>query len=186
MMNDSVKNNKVRRTVEKQDSRRDVRAVADNITDMLDKQAVENFELNLQVNKYKSELRHALEQLEEHTYCPGEVDIQCKPDKCNEQCQLQPQVQQVKQQEVQHGDDCHCSKCCPSPNPNFFQKHKVGLLIGLIWVLMVFLAIGWTPTGGVADAINNSWVELIVNVFKIGIFAIAGVATYNLVKKQNE
>ena len=58
--------------------------------------------------------------------------------------------------------------------------------MGLIWVLMVFLAIGWTPTGGVADAINNSWVELIVNVFKIGIFAIAGVATYNLVKKPNE
>ena len=164
----------------------DVRNTADNITDKLDRQAVENFELNLQVNKYKSELKHALEQLEEHTYCPGEVDIQCKPDKCNEQCQPQPQVQQVKQQEVQHGDDCHCSKCCPSPNPNFFQKHKAGLLIGLIWVLMVFLAIGWTPTGGVADAINNSWVELIVNVFKIGIFAIAGVATYNLVKNPNE
>ena len=52
MMNDRVKKNKVRQTVEKQDSRRDVRAAADNITDMLDKQAVENFELNLQVNKY--------------------------------------------------------------------------------------------------------------------------------------
>ena len=184
-MNDRVKRNKVRQTVEKQDSRRDVRAAADNITDMLDKQAVENFELNLQVNKYKSELRHALEQLEEHSYCPGEVDIQCKTDNCNGQCQPQAQPQ-VQQQEVQHGDDCHCSKCCPNQNPNFFQKHKAALLIGLIWVLMVFLAIGWTPTGGIADAINNSWVELIVNVFKIGIFAIAGVATYNLIKKPNE
>ena len=180
MMNDRVKKNKVRQTVEKQDSRRDVRAAADNITDMLDKQAVENFELNLQVNKYKSELRHALEQLEEHTYCPGEVDIQCKPDSCKGQSQ--PQVQQ----EVQHGDDCHCSKCCPNPNPNFFQKHKVGLLIGLIWTIMIFLAIGWMPTGGIADAINNSWVELIVNFFKIGLFAIAGIATDNLVKKANE
>ena len=183
-MNDRVKKNKVRQTVEKQDSRRDVRAAADNITDMLDKQAVENFELNLQVNKYKSELRHALEQLEEHTYCPGEVDIQCKPGKCNEQCQ--PQVQSQVQQEVQHGDDCHCSKCCPNPNPSFFKKHKVGLLIGLIWIIMIFLAIGWTPTGGIADAINNSWVELFVNVFKIGMFAIAGIATYNLAKKSNE
>ena len=188
MMNDRVKKNKIRQTVEKQDSRHDVRAAADNITDMLDKQAVENFELNLQVNKYKSELRHALEQLEEHTYCPGEVDIQCKTDNCNGQCQpqVQQQVQQVKQQEVQHGDDCHCSKCCPNPNPNFFQKHKVGLLIGLIWVIMIFLAIGWMPTGGIADAINNSWVELIVSFFKIGLFAIAGIATYNLVKKPNE
>ena len=185
-MNDRVKKNKVRQTVEKQDSRRDVRAAADNITDMLDKQAVENFELNLQVNKYKSELKHALQQLEEHTYCPGEVDIQCKPGKCNEQCQPQPQVQQAVQQEVQHGEDCHCSKCCPNPNPNFFQKHKVGLLIGLIWAIMIFLAIGWMPAGGIADAINNSWVELIVNFFKIGLFAIAGIATYNLVKKANE
>ena len=176
MMNDRVKKNKVRQTVEKQDSRRDVRAAADNITDMLDKQAVENFELNLQVNKYKSELRHALEQLEEHTYCPGEVDIQCKPDNCKGQSQPQEQ----------HGEDCHCSKCCPNPNPNFFQKHKVGLLIGLIWAIMIFLAIGWMPTGGIADAINTSWVELIVNFFKIGLFAIAGIATYNLIKKANE
>ena len=175
-MNDRVKKNKVRQTVEKQDSRRDVRAAADNITDMLDKQAVENFELNLQVNKYKSELKHALEQLEEHSYCPGEVDIQCKPDNCKGQSQ--PQVQQ-------HGEDCHCSKCCPNPSPNFFQKHKAGLLVGLIWILMVFLAIGWMPTGVIADAINTSWVELLVNVFKIGIFAIAGIATYNLVKKSS-
>ena len=175
-MNDRVKKNKVRQTIEKQDSRRDVRAAADNITDMLDKQAVENFELNLQVNKYKSELRHALQQLEEHSYCPGEVDIQCKPDNCKGQSQPQEQ----------HGEDCHCSKCCPNPSPNFFQKHKVGLLIGLIWAIMIFLAIGWMPAGGIADAINNSWVELIVNFFKIGLFAIAGIATYNLVKKANE
>lgn len=176
MMNDRVKKNKIRQTVEKQDSRRDVRAAADNITDMLDKQAVENFELNLQVNKYKSELKHALQQLEEHTYCPGEVDIQCKPDNCKGQSQPQEQ----------HGEDCHCSKCCPNPSPSFFQRHKIGLLIGLIWIIMVFLAIGWMPTGGIADAINNSWVELIVNFFKIGLFAIAGIATYKLVKKPNE
>ena len=187
-MNDRVKKNNIRRTVEKQDSRRDVRTAADNITDMLDKQAVENFELNLQVNKYKSELRHALEQLEEHTYCPGEVDIQCKSDNCKGQCQpqAQPQVQQAVQQELQHGDDCHCSKCCPNPNPNFFQRHKFPILIGILWTILVVLAIGLAPTGPVADAINTSWVELIVNFFKMALFAIAGIATYNLVKKANE
>ena len=187
-MNDRVKKNKVRQTIEKQDSRRDVRTTADNITDMLDKQAVENFELNLQVNKYKSELRHALEQLEEHTYCPGEVDIQCETDNCNGQCQpqVQPQVQQAVRQEAQHGDDCHCSKCCPSPNPNFFQKHKNSILIGILWIILVVLAIGWAPSGSVADAVNTSWVELIVNFFKMALFAIAGIATYKLVKKPNE
>ena len=162
---------------------KDVRSAADNITDKLDKQAVENFELNLQVNRYKSELKHALQQLDEHSYCPGDVDIQCKENKCEGHCehtQPAPQVEEV------HGADCHCSKCCPNPNPNFFQKHKVGLLIAVIWIMMIFLAIGWTPTGAVAEAIQTSWVELFVNVFKIGMFAIAGVATYNLAKKGND
>ena len=162
----------------------DVRNTADNITDKLDRQAVENFELNLQVNKYRSELKHALQQLEEHSYCPGDVDILCDSSECSDKCQSKQLAQDTV--ESQHGDDCHCSKCCPNPNPNFFQKHKVGLLIGLIWIIMVFLAIGWTPTGGIAEAINNSWVELFVNVFKIGMFAIAGIATYHLAKKPNE
>ena len=62
----------------------------------------------------------------------------------------------------------------------------MGILITVIWVMMIFLGIGWTPTGGVAEAIQNSWVELFVNVFKVGMFAIAGVATYNLAKKGND
>ena len=138
----------------------------------------------MQVNKYKSELRHALKQLEEHSYCPEEVDIQCKTDNCNGQCQ--PQVQPQVQEEAQHSDDCHCSKCCPNPNPNFFQKHKNSILIGVLWIILVVLAIGWAPSGSVADAVNTSWVELIVNFFKIGLFAIAGIATYHLAKKPNE
>ena len=58
--------------------------------------------------------------------------------------------------------------------------------MGLIWVILLVLAIGWTPSGSVADAVNTSWVELIVNFFKMALFAIAGIATYNLVKKSNE
>ena len=162
---------------------KDVRSAADNITDKLDKQAVENFELNLQVNRYKSELRHALQQLDEHSYCPGDVDIQCKENKCEGHCEHTQPAPQVK--EV-HGPDCHCSKCCPNPNPNFFQKHKYSILIGILWVILVVLAIGWAPSGSVADAVNTSWVELIVNFFKMMLFAIAGIATYNLVKKGND
>ena len=172
----------------------ELRRTTDNLVDDIDQQALKNFEMNLQLNNYKSELRHALHKVEEHTYCPGQVNINCIDKKGQQEFDIyaltpktgeyqekpSPQVKEV------HGADCHCSKCCPNPNPNFFQKHKVGLLIGLIWIIMVFLAIGWTPTGGIADAINTSWVELLVNAFKIGIFAIAGIATYNLVKKPNE
>ena len=179
-MNDRVKKNKVRQTVEKQDSRRDVRAAADNIADMLDKQAVENFELNLQVNKYKSELRHALQQLDEHTYCPGEVDILCDSNQCSDKCQSKQLAQDTV--EPQHGDDCHCSKCCPNPNPNFFQKHRIGILVSILWAALIILGVGWTPSGGVFDAIQNSWVQLFVNFFKVGIFAIAGIVSYQLFK----
>ena len=185
-MNDRVKRGNIRHTVEKQDSRRDVRAAADNIADMLDKQAVENFELNLQVNKYKSELRHALEQLEEHTYCPGEVDIQCKPDKCNEQCQPQPQVQQAAQQEVQHGDDCHCSKCCPNPKPSFFQKHKAKILGAIVFVCVLVLSIGWMPSGGNYEALQKAYVELIVNLPKMVMLGIAGFSVYKIAKTADE
>ena len=158
----------------------DVRNTADNITDKLDKQAVENFELNLQVNKYRSELKHALQQLEEHSYCPGEVDIQCNSNQCSDKCQSKQLAQDTV--EPQHGDDCHCSKCCPNPNPNFFQKHRIGILVSILWAALIILGVGWTPSGGVFDAIQNSWVQLFVNFFKVGIFAIAGIVSYQLFK----
>ena len=158
----------------------DVRNTADNITDKLDRQAVENFELNLQVNKYRSELKHALQQLEEHSYCPGEVDIQCNSNQCSDKCQSKQVAQDTV--EPQHGDDCHCSKCCPNPNPNFFQKHRIGILVSILWAALIILGVGWTPSGGVFDAIQNSWVQLFVNFFKVGIFAIAGIVSYQLFK----
>ena len=156
----------------------DVRNTADNITDKLDRQAVENFELNLQVNKYRSELKHALQQLEEHSYCPGEVDILCDSNQCSDKCQSKQLAQDTV--EPQHAADCHCSKCCP--NPNFFQRHRIGILVSILWAALIILGVGWTPTGGVADAINNSWVQLFVNFFKVGIFAIAGIVSYQLFK----
>ena len=158
----------------------DVRNTADNITDKLDRQAVENFELNLQVNKYRSELKHALQQLEEHSYCPGEVDILCDSNQCSDKCQSKQLAQDTV--EPQHGDDCHCSKCCPNPNPNFWQRHKIGILVSILWGAIIILGIGWTPSGGVFDAIQNSWVQLFVNFFKVGIFAIAGIVSYQLFK----
>ena len=156
----------------------DVRNTADNITDKLDKQAVENFELNLQVNKYRSELKHALQQLEEHSYCPGEVDILCDSNQCSDKCQSKQLAQDTV--EPQHGTDCHCSKCCP--NPNFFQRHRIGILVSILWAALIILGVGWTPSGGVFDAIQNSWVQLFVNFFKVGIFAIAGIVSYQLFK----
>ncbi len=149
----------------REEDRTNVRTAADNITDLLDEQALKNFEMNLQVNRYKSELRHALQQLDEHTYCPGDVDIQCKEDKCKG-CKEEPAPKTAK--------------------VGLLKKNKKAIILVVLWVIIVILAVGWSPTGNTAEAINNSWVELIVNFFKMVLFAIAGIATYILIKKDNE
>ena len=158
----------------REEDRTNVRTAADNITDMLDEQALKNFEMNLQVNRYKSELRHALQQLDEHTYCPGDVDIQCKEDKCKG-CKEEPAPKTVK-----------TANYNKYSKVGFLKKNKKAIILIVLWVIIVILAVGWSPTGNTAEAINNSWVELIVNFFKMVLFAIAGIATYILIKKDNE
>ena len=158
----------------REEDRTNVRTAADNITDMLDEQALKNFEMNLQVNRYKSELRHALQQLDEHTYCPGDVDIQCKEDKCKG-CKEEPAPKAVEP-----------ATCNKYNKVGFLKKNKKAIILAVLWVIIVILAVGWSPTGSTAEAINNSWVELIVNFFKMVLFAIAGIATYILIKKDNE
>lgn len=158
----------------REEDRTNVRTAADNITDMLDEQALKNFEMNLQVNRYKSELRHALQQLDEHTYCPGDVDIQCKEDKCKG-CKEEPAPKTVETTDYNK-----YSKV------GVLKKNKKAIILVILWVIIVILAVGWSPTGNTAEAINNSWVELIVNFFKMVLFAIAGIATYILIKKDNE
>ena len=158
----------------REEDRTNVRTAADNITDMLDEQALKNFEMNLQVNRYKSELRHALQQLDEHTYCPGDVDIQCKEDKCKG-CKEEPAPKAVETTDYNK-----CGKV------SFLKKNKKAIILAVLWIIIVVLAVGWSPTGNTAEAINNSWVELIVNFFKMVLFAIAGIATYILIKKDNE
>ncbi len=179
---EAEKMNEVKKENKKAKDVNNVREAADNITDQLDEQALANFELNLQVNKYRSELRHALMQLDEHTYCPNEVDINCDPKGCNHN---KREANPNPSEEV-HGADCHCSKCCPNPNPGFLKKNKFVILLGVLWAAIIILALGWTPSGAMYDAMQNSWVELIVNVFKMGLFAIAGIVTYNLIKDKDE
>lgn len=168
----------------------EIRRTTDCIIREVDEQALRNFEMNLRVNHMKSELVHNLQKLDEHTYCPGKVSIGCTSgEKCVSKCKGHHEEivkAEVKKEEVAvvHGDDCHCSKCCPNPNPNFFQKHRQGLLLGFLWVAMIVLAVGWSPSGPVFDEVQASFVDLLVNFFKMGIFAIAGIVTYSLAKKK--
>ena len=46
----------------------ELRRTTDNLVDDIDQQALKNFEMNLQLNNYKSELRHALKRVEDDLY----------------------------------------------------------------------------------------------------------------------
>ena len=156
-----------------------IRHSTDAMTDRIDEQAIENIKTLQAQQNYKEELIASLNKLNSHSICPSSLPT------CESSAYEKPAEPQSKEEHVEliHGDDCHCSKCCPNPNPNFFQKHKMGLLVGVLWMALIVLGVGWTPSGGVFDAIQNSWVELFVNFFKMGIFAIAGIVTYQLMKK---
>ena len=160
--------------------RESVRKNTDIITDMLDRQAIDNIRALQERRNYEEELLASLHKLNSHSLCPGSLPT-C--DDLKKDVMKKETVKEEAKEEV-HGADCHCSKCCPNPNPNFFQKHKSTLLICVLWLALIVLAVGWSPSGETFDAIQNSWVELIVNFFKMGVFAVAGIATYNLVKKE--
>ena len=162
--------------------REQLRRNTDQITDKLDKQAIDNIKALQTKRNYEDELIESLRRINSHGICPGSVPTCEGEDIFRTTPRAESQKEEVK--EV-HGADCHCSKCCPNPNPNFFQKHKEALLIGFLWVAMIVLAVGWSPSGETFEAIQSSYVDLIVNFFKMGVFAVAGIVTYSLVKKKD-
>ena len=149
-----------------------VRRNTDLITEELDRQAIENIKTLQRKRNYEEELIASLNKLNAHSICPGSVPT-C--DNYERQTQDETPIQQPVN-EV-HG---------ANPNPNIFQRHKQAILIGLLWVAMIILGVGWSPSGATFEAINNSYLDLIVDFFKMGIFAVAGIVTYNLVKKRDE
>ena len=120
--------------------------------------------------------------------CPinqPQQQVQYKPITCDYNCTTCTKECVERQEEV-HPTGCHCSKCCPNPKPNWFKRNKYNIGLTILWVSLIILAIGWSPSGATFEAIQKSYVELIVNFFKMSIFAIAGVATYKLVKRDDK
>lgn len=154
-----------------------VRKNTDIITDMIDRQAIDNIKALQERRNYEEELLASLHRLNSHSLCPGSLPT------CDD---LKKDTSKPAVKEEVHGEDCHCSKCCPNPNPNFFQKNKQTILVSLLWIAMIVLAVGWSPSGEMFEAMQESYVDLLVNFFKMGIFAIAGVITYNLFKKNGD
>ena len=75
-------------------------------------------------------------------------------------------------------------KCCPvQQRESFFTRNKNAVLISSIVVLVLILALGISPTGGWWDVLQTSYVELLVDMFRMCAIGAIFVLIYNLCKK---
>ena len=167
---------------EQREYRKNIAYTTQDIVDKLDAQRLRDIELEFMRKATREELEYSIQKLDNHAICSG--NVVCPKDvKCSGECA--PKITQEEVAEV-HGADCHCSKCCPNPRPTWFKKHKTGILAAIIFACILILAVGWTPAGAVFTAIQSSYVDLIVNFFKMAVLAAAGIILYKLMNKDKE
>ena len=180
-MNDELSNDPVIK--EQREYRKNIAYTTQDIVDKLDAQRLRDIELEFMRKATREELEYSIQKLDNHAICSG--NVVCPKDvKCGGCAPIETQTQEVAA-EV-HGPGCHCEKCCPNPRPSWFKKHKAGLLAAIIFACVLILAVGWTPAGAVFTAIQTSYVDLIVNFFKVAVLGAAGFATYKLIAKDKE
>ena len=172
--------------------RKNIAYTTQEIVDELDQQKLRDIELEFMRKATREELEDSIRKLDSHAICSGNVScpkdvkvVTVKEDKCKDCKVVQEHVVSDVVQEV-HGEDCHCSKCCPNPKPNFFQKHKAKLLAAIVFICVLVLSIGWMPSGGNYEALQKAYVELIVNLPKMVMLGIAGFSIYKIAKTADD
>ena len=172
--------------------RKNIAYTTQEIVDELDQQKLRDIELEFMRKATREELEDSIRKLDSHAICSGNVScpkdvkvVTIKGDKCKDCKIAQEHAVPDVAQEV-HGEDCHCSKCCPNPKPNFFQKHKAKLLAAIVFICVLVLSIGWMPSGGNYEALQKAYVELIVNLPKMVMLGIAGFSVYKIAKTADD
>ena len=172
--------------------RKNIAYTTQDIVDKLDQQKLKDIELEFMRKATREELEDSIRKLDSHAICSGNVScpkdvkvVTVKENECKDCKVVQERVVPDVVQEV-HGEDCHCSKCCPNPKPSFFQKHKAKILGAIVFVCVLVLSIGWMPSGGNYEALQKAYVELIVNLPKMVMLGIAGFSVYKIAKTADE
>ena len=172
--------------------RKNIAYTTQEIVDELDQQKLRDIELEFMRKATREELEDSIRKLDSHAICSGNVScpkdvkvVTVKEDKCKDCKVVQEHVVPDVAQEV-HGEDCHCSKCCPNPKPSFFQKHKAKLLAAIVFICVLVLSIGWMPSGGNYEALQKAYVELIVNLPKMVMLGIAWFSVYKIAKTADD
>ena len=170
---------------EQREYRKNIAYTTQDIVDKLDAQRLRDIELEFMRKATREELEYSIQKLDNHAICSGNV-VCPKDAKCGGECNTPSKKESQEEVAEVHGPGCHCEKCCPNPRPSWFKKHKAGLLAAIIFACVLILAVGWTPAGAVFTAMQNSYVDLIVNFFKVAVLAIAGFGIYKLIAKDRE
>ena len=190
---------------EQREYRKKIAYTTQDIVDKLDQQKLRDIELEFMRKATKEELEDSIRKLDNHAICSGNVVcpkdvhvVTVKENKCEGCVKEQPVKQTMSVQPVAvpvepaepieevHGPDCHCSKCCPNPNPTFFQKHKNKILAAIVFICVLILSIGWLPSGGNYEALQKAYVELIVNLPKMVLLSVAGFAIFKIAKSTDD
>ena len=181
--------------------RKKIAYTTQDIVDKLDQQKLRDIELEFMRKATREELEDSIRKLDNHAICSGNVVcpkeapvVIVKENKCEGCVKEQPVKQAMPVQSVEpaepveevHGPDCHCSKCCPNPNPTFFQKHKNKILAAIVFICVLILSIGWLPSGGNYEALQKAYVELIVNLPKMVLLSVAGFAIFKIAKSTDD
>ena len=198
-MNDELNKSSDPAISEQREYRKKIAYTTQDIVDKLDQQKLRDIELEFMRKATKEELEDSIRKLDNHAICSG--NVMCPKDvpvvvikddnKCNG-CTPRKEVVApaaapvAAAKEEIHGPDCHCSKCCPNPNPTWFQKHKFKLLAAIVFICVLILSIGWLPSGGSYEALQKAYVELIVSLPKMVLLSVAGFAIFKIAKSKDE
>ena len=183
---------------------RDLMRSVQEACDQLDRKEIENSILQKQkedaeyvakiTTEANEELVREIRDLNYKTglYGTSKKYLDARPEEQHEAHVCNCPVCQQQRNQVCHNHECQC-QCqhhdCIKNNQDvnirvpFFKEHRplFFLLVGIVCILL--LATGYTPSGDFWTAIQDQWITLIADIFKIALVGILGVLVYNGVKK---
>ena len=112
--------------------------------------------------------------------CHVNVRIE-EPRNDQQQCNC-PQCQQ-QQHQVQPQDNYIKNNQDVNIRVPFFKEHKSTFLLIMGFLIILLLATGFTPSGEFWTAIQDQWITLIADIFKMALVVVAGLFIYHGVKK---
>ena len=183
---------------------RDLMRSVQEACDQLDRKEIENSILQKQkedaeyvakiTTEANEELVREIRDLNYKTglYGTSKKYLDARPEEQHEAHVCNCPVCQQQRNQVCHNHECQCQHQhddCIKNNQDvnirvpFFKEHRplFFLLVGIVCILL--LATGYTPSGDFWTAIQDQWITLIADIFKIALVGILGALFYRGVKK---